>query len=182
MFVKPKRKINKVFIHCSASDNPNHDDISVIEKWHRERGFAGVGYHYFIQSNGNIQTGRNIEIIPAAQVGHNAGSIAICLHGLEAFKNKQFSSLRQLCGEINKDMDVTFHGHCEVSNKLCPNFDYRGVLGLDKNGKMFVPKVFSGGEIKDVWKDNQSNNELEAVKTILKRIIGSIKKFFNKGD
>lgn len=143
IFKKPKRKVSRVFIHCSASDNQKHDDISVIEEWHRERGFAGVGYHYFIQANGNIQAGRNTEIIPAAQVGYNAGSIAICLHGLEGFTNKQFVALRHLCGEINKELEVTFHGHCEVSNKLCPNFDYRGVLSLDKNGKMFVPQVFT---------------------------------------
>ena len=28
MFEKPKRKVNKVFIHCSASDNPDHDTIA----------------------------------------------------------------------------------------------------------------------------------------------------------
>jgi len=142
MFNKPKRSVNRVFIHCSASDNPKHDDVKVIEEWHKQRGFNGVGYHYFIQANGNIQEGRNIEITPAAQVGYNADSIAICLHGLEGFTEKQFQALRLLCAEINKVCDVTFHGHCEVSTKTCPNFDYRGILHLS-NGKMFTPKIFT---------------------------------------
>jgi len=33
MFKKPNRKINTVFIYCSATDNPKHDDVKVIKRW-----------------------------------------------------------------------------------------------------------------------------------------------------
>lgn len=138
-FERPLRKVTQVFIHCSASDNPAHDDVEVIRHWHvAQRGWADVGYHYFITSAGAIQEGRDLERNPAAQRGHNAGTIAICLHGLTRFSEAQFESLRELCGQINAAYDGTmrFRGHSEVSSKPCPVFDYRVVLGLDDKGRI----------------------------------------------
>lgn len=133
---KPKRYIRKVFLHCSASDYPDHDNIETIQKWHLERGFSDIGYHFVITKDGAIHQGRNIELIPAAQEGFNTGSIAICVTGNSIFSQMQFDSLHKLCSKINAICgDITFHGHCEVSTKLCPVFDYKRVLNL-QNGKM----------------------------------------------
>lgn len=136
MFTKPKRRIDRVFIHCSASDNPIHDDISVIRDWHvNDNKWSDVGYHYFIQANGNIQAGRDIEVVPAAQKGNNAHTIAICLHGLSHFTMDQLLSLKALCADIHQQLpQVSFHGHCEVAPKTCPNFDYKQVLSLGEGG------------------------------------------------
>jgi N-acetyl-anhydromuramyl-L-alanine amidase AmpD len=140
-FERPARPVDKVYLHCSASDNPAHDDIEVIRDWHvNSNGWNDVGYHYFIRKSGRVETGRNLEHTPAAQGGHNRGTIAICLHGLKVdqFSVKQFRALSKLCRDINTayDHQLTFHGHCEVSNKTCPVFDYRTVLGLDSDGLM----------------------------------------------
>ena len=140
-FEAPNRAVTRVFIHCSASDIDAHDDISVMRRWHLDRGWSDVGYHYFIKKDGTIQKGRDLELTPAAQKDHNSGTIAICLHGLEkyAFTKAQFESLWKLCGEIKRAYNggVTFHGHREVSNRTCPVFDYKAVLGLDDNGVMY---------------------------------------------
>ena len=139
IYEKPIREVHKVFIHCSASDNPAHNDISVIKDWHVDgNGWSDVGYHYFITKEGYIQKGRPLERVPAAQKGHNTYSIAICLHGLENFTDNQFDSLVALCERIALAhcCNVTFHGHCEVSNKACPVFDYKQVLNLDDEGRM----------------------------------------------
>lgn len=142
MFKKPRRWVNRVFLHCSASDNPAHDDVSVMDAWHKARGWSGVGYHFFIKKNGTIQVGRPIEQVPAAQGGNNAGTIAICCHGLlkEKFTEAQFNAVRALCKDINNAYNgrITFHGHCEVSSKTCPVYDYKAVLKLDKNGKLGI--------------------------------------------
>ena len=140
-FTRPARHVDRVFLHCSASDNPDHDDIATIRSWHvDERGWSDVGYHYFIRSDGALQEGRPLERTPAAQAGHNAGTIAVCLHGLAAenFADDQFRTLTALAREIDEAYAgrVTFHGHCEVSSKPCPVFPYREVLGLDVTGRM----------------------------------------------
>ena len=139
MFMKPLRPVDRVFIHCSASDNPKHDDISVIRDWHvNGNGWSDVGYHFFIRKDGIIEEGRDIDRTPAAQKGHNKSTIAICLHGLEDFTVEQFRSLNTLCAEINRNYKfITFHGHCEVNpNKTCPVFDYKEVLNLNEKGQM----------------------------------------------
>lgn len=142
IFTPPKtRNIERVFIHCSASDNPKHDNIATIAKWHAERGFHGVGYHYFIRKDGRIETGRSLERHPAAQEGHNRNTVAICLHGLEKenFTAQQFAALIDLVHQIlDAYPQATIHGHCEVSKKTCPVFDYREVLGLDGKGRVIA--------------------------------------------
>lgn len=65
-FAKPRRPVSRVFIHCSASDNPDHDSVAVIRNWHLENGWSDIGYHYFIRKDGVIQEGRPIEQAPAA--------------------------------------------------------------------------------------------------------------------
>ena len=138
-YTTPKRPVNRVFIHCSDSDHDHHNNIDVIRKWHvEERGFADVGYHFFIQRDGTVQIGRNLEVIPAAQKGHNWGTIAICLHGKDYFSDKQKRALTKLCWSINgKHKGITFHGHTEVDpGKTCPNFGYKNTLGLNARGEI----------------------------------------------
>ena len=105
-FTRPARHVDRVFLHCSASDNPDHDDIATIRSWHvDERGWSDVGYHYFIRSDGALQEGRPLERTPAAQAGHNAGTVAICLHGLaeENFTDDQFRTLTALARETRSE-------------------------------------------------------------------------------
>ena len=138
-FRRPGRDVDRVFLHCSASDKPAHDDIAVIRDWHvNGNGWDDVGYHYFIRKDGIVEAGRPLEMTPAAQAGHNTATIAICLHGLakERFTKAQYRSLIALTGETHHAYGgmITFHGHTEVSAKSCPVFDYRSVLGLDDSG------------------------------------------------
>jgi N-acetyl-anhydromuramyl-L-alanine amidase AmpD len=139
-FKEPKRKVSKAFIHCSDTDIKAHDNIQTIREWHIARGFDDVGYHYFIRKTGQIENGRPLEIVPAAQEGHNKGSIAICVSGSKKYTDESMEALKKLCIAINKVYKgkITFHGHCEVANKTCPVFDYKKVLKLDKNGKLGI--------------------------------------------
>jgi N-acetylmuramoyl-L-alanine amidase len=139
MFQKPNREVYSVFVHCSASDNPDHDKASVIKQWHLDRGWSDIGYHYFIRKNGALECGRGLERTPAAQKGHNTGSIAICMHGLliEKFTESQLLVLGSLCRTIDEayDHDITFHGHNEVNlHKTCPVINVKEVLNLDEQG------------------------------------------------
>ena len=149
-FFKPKRLVKQCFIHCSASDNQKHDNVATIAQWHKERGFSEIGYHFIITKDGIIYKGRDLEKIPAAQkeskiinnkkIGGNTGTIAICLTGEKQFSEKQFDSLKSICKQINDvyNKKITFHGHCEVAQKLCPVFDYKAVLKLDQDGNCLL--------------------------------------------
>ena len=138
-FRKPKRFVDRIFLHCSATDNPDHDDVEVIRDWHMNgNGWSDIGYHFFIDNRGFIHVGRPLYRQPAAQARNNKGTIAICVSGLKVFSDAQTINLCFLCRDIDRAYNgsVTFHGHCEVSSKTCPNFDYREVLNLTDKGYM----------------------------------------------
>ncbi len=134
------RSVHTTFLHCSASDNPLHDDVTVIRQWHLLNGWKDVGYHFYIKKNGNIQVGRSIEQTPAAQMGFNTGTIAICLGGLNNFTEEQFITLRTLCKQIDAahrtpEKGMRFRGHKEVDKtRLCPVYPYKKVLNLNDEG------------------------------------------------
>lgn len=142
-FVPPARAVHSLFFHCSASDRPEHDDVAVMRDWHvNGNGWSDVGYHYFIKKSGAWQPGRSLEKTPAAQGdGFNAGTIAICLHGLAkpAFTSEQFRTGCSMVRAISdaygeRSVRIRVRGHCEVYPKECPVFDYRRAFGLDAAG------------------------------------------------
>ena len=173
LFKKPRRRIDRVFIHCSASDNPKHDNVATIRKWHLARGFSDIGYHFFIHKNGKISKGRPIEKVPAAQRGNNTGTIAICLHGLQKakFTKAQFKAIRALAIDINNAYfkNVSFHGHKEVSAKACPVFNYKKVLKLDKYGSLGLESTVTVGD--NDFEEINYGDKGEAVE-LLQKLLG----------
>lgn len=128
-----KRVIDKIILHNSDSNVAAHDDISVIDEWHKARGFKftdidgsirHVGYHYFITTAGVVQIGRDKEKIGAHCKGQNRNSIGICLHGTDEFTDEEFTSLAKLINKLLLEYpEATIHGHNEFSSKRCPVFD-----------------------------------------------------------
>lgn len=163
MFNKPNRFVDRVFVHCSASDNPSHDNVATMRRWHTDpkpagRGWSDVGYHFFIRKDGMLEAGRPLEKTPAAQAGNNTGTIAICCHGLDKrkFTSAQMDRLRALCLAINNAYEgaVTFHGHREVAAKACPVYDYKEELKLDSFGRLGL----SGAENQDLINDDHRDH------------------------
>jgi N-acetylmuramoyl-L-alanine amidase len=128
-------KPNKIIIHCSDSTFGN---AITIDKWHRERGFDSVGYHFVILNgkpkkgewyhslDGQIECGRNVDTVGAHARGVNRGSIGICLIGVTEFTERQYEALSGLLIELCDKYDIMpndIYGHYDVSNKTCPNFN-----------------------------------------------------------
>jgi N-acetylmuramoyl-L-alanine amidase len=107
-------------------------------QWHRSRGFKKIGYHYFINPSGKLETGRTLKEVGAHCKGHNAKSIGICLAGRDKFQPEQFDTLRSLLSQLNKKFpDATIHGHREFNpGKTCPVFKVKPFKKLyEKKGK-----------------------------------------------
>jgi len=128
------RKINKIIIHCSATPVGREVSVSNIRKWHLQRGFNDIGYHYVIHLDGKISVGRPIEKVGAHCAYENRGSIGICYVGgmskdmkkpkdtrTQAQKDSLIKLMHELIYKYNKDM--TIHGHNEYANKACPCFN-----------------------------------------------------------
>lgn len=78
---KITRSINEIILHCSATPEGKDFTVEDIRKWHKQRGFTDIGYHFVIYRDGSVNTGRDINIIGAHATGHNANSIGICYIG-----------------------------------------------------------------------------------------------------
>ena len=126
------RTITEIIIHCSATVEGKDFSVKDIDRWHRERGFKMVGYHYVIRLDGTIEQGRPLEMIGAHCTGHNAHSIGICyIGGLDRSGNPkdtrtqvQKDVLWRLVKSLQKRFpSATVHGHREFANKACPCFE-----------------------------------------------------------
>jgi N-acetyl-anhydromuramyl-L-alanine amidase AmpD len=76
------RRITLLVIHCSAVRPDQTSSAAQIDTWHRQRGWKlGIGYHYVIRRNGEIEEGRPEWLTGAHCQHHNAHSIGICYEG-----------------------------------------------------------------------------------------------------
>jgi N-acetyl-anhydromuramyl-L-alanine amidase AmpD len=125
------RKIDLIVIHCADTLPDSKINAETIRKWHIEKGWKDIGYHYVIPTGGTIERGRSDSEVGAHVQGHNANTIGICLVGGKEDKNGikfvdyQFRSLKHLLINLMKKYKgVGIVGHCDLdSKKTCPNFD-----------------------------------------------------------
>ena len=132
------RTIDKIIVHCSATQEGRDLDAAEINRWHLKRGFNGIGYHYVVLLDGTIEYGRSVYKQGAHVKGENKGSIGICyIGGVESERGsngkwiakdtrtpEQKESLLLLLKTLKKmHTSATIHGHNEFSSKSCPCFD-----------------------------------------------------------
>ncbi len=154
----PERKVERVFLHCSAWDGKvvGHQLAETINSWHLANGWSGIGYHFVVDHLGGVCTARSLEEIPAAQLGPNrngnTGTIAIMTNGLWDFTADALRSTYVLCKAIDEayklmNKPVTFHGHKEIDPKPCPVYDYKALLGLDESGHLDATTPASADDV-----------------------------------
>ena len=150
-----KQNIDAIVIHCSATRAGQDVRAADIDKWHKERGFARIGYNYVIDLDGTVETGRPLTMDGAhcntaglSGVSYNKHSIGICyVGGLDTFGNPADTRTQEqklsLANLVYKLMDeypiVEVIGHRDASPdkngdgiitrnewiKQCPCFDVK---------------------------------------------------------
>ena len=115
--------ITKHIVHCSDS---TFGDAETIDKWHKERGWNGIGYHFVILPDGTVECGRDWKEVGAHCKGENRVSIGTCLIGKDTFTSAQMKAL----AELDKHLKLMFpnmktYGHRDFSHKPCPNFNVK---------------------------------------------------------
>ena len=79
--MKCKRTINLIVVHCSATRVNQNFSIEDLEACHKARGFAEIGYHYYITKDGTLYPGRHEDKVGAHARHYNQHSIGICYEG-----------------------------------------------------------------------------------------------------
>ena len=133
------KDVSKIIIHCSATrEGDDSIDAEVIDRWHKARGWKGIGYHFVVLIDGTIETGRMINKCGAHTKDYNCSSIGICyIGGVESEKDskgnypakdtrtpEQKDSLLELLVVLRKMYpEAKIHGHRDFAAKACPSFD-----------------------------------------------------------
>jgi N-acetyl-anhydromuramyl-L-alanine amidase AmpD len=106
-----------------------------IRLWHtRDNRWSDIGYHFVIDRDGAVVSGRPVEKAGAHVVGRNAASIGVCLiggHGSAAtdafprhFTQEQDRALRALIVSLrSKHGALAVSGHNQWAAKACPGFN-----------------------------------------------------------
>ena len=124
------RTITLIVIHCSAVRPDQTSSAKKIDEWHKDRGFNGIGYHYVIRRNGEIEPGRPEWMIGAHCKNHNAHSIGICYEGgldirgqpADTRTEAQKAAMRRLLEELHQRYPkAVIVGHHDLDpRKDCP--------------------------------------------------------------
>ena len=128
------RVITLIVIHCSAVKPDQTSSVAQIDRYHREEKHwrFGIGYHYVIRRNGEIETGRPESVIGAHCVNHNAHSIGVCYEGgldirgqpADTRTAEQKAAMRQLLEDLHQRYPrALIVGHCDLNPaKKCPGY------------------------------------------------------------
>lgn len=131
--------INYLTFHCSASrpkaaQTQTAKDINAM---HKARGWSGIGYHFFVRTDGTREVGRSLATVGAHVGGHNTGNIGICYAGgLDANGNAadtrtdaQKTELRKLRDElVKKYPNLSKPGRIKGHRDWSPDLDKDGVV------------------------------------------------------
>lgn len=140
------RHIDGLVVHCSATPAGKPFRAADIDRWHRERGWDGIGYHYVIPLDGSIEPGRELSRAGAHVSGHNSRTIGICyVGGMDAGNRTPQDTLNRAQADAldlllralrSRWPNATIRGHRDFPGvaKACPSLDTQAwcrARGLD---------------------------------------------------
>lgn len=130
--------VKYIVVHCTGTKPSGNTDARAIHRYHtQQRGFAMIGYHYLVKTDGTVETGRPLFLQGAhcRAARMNSQSIGVCYVGgvdangvqADTRTDEQKRALRWLITSLKMSYpNVRVIGHRDVeSGKSCPCFDAR---------------------------------------------------------
>jgi hypothetical protein len=130
---RTREAIRSLVIHHSVV--PPSVDVRQIAQFHVEqRGWPGIGYHFFITPEGHIQQTQPLEVISyhSGEVGNQEG-VGICLSGNfneQPPPEPQLNATAQLLAWLLSTLHLPLEavrGHCDYRNTQCPGLTWKTV-------------------------------------------------------
>ena len=129
----------RIVLHHAAMNGSVED----IHRVHKNKGWAGIGYHFYVRKDGSIYRGRPEYAIGAHASGSNYNSLGICAEGNfenESMSDAQKNSIIELVNYLKSKYGISVvQRHRDVGSTACPgkNYPYSAIV----NGHTSVPNV-----------------------------------------
>jgi hypothetical protein len=129
-----QRPINELIWHCTATPEGRETTVAEIDRWHKARGWSGIGYHKVVHLDGSVSEGRPESQVGAHVANRNTGTIGyVYVGGTEKGNVKkakdtrtpaQKRTMERLTIEaVAKYRLKKISGHSDYANKACPCFN-----------------------------------------------------------
>lgn len=115
--------VEKLVIHHAFSKSCTIYDI---DSWHKENGWAGCGYHYFVRKDGSVYQGRPDNMVGCHSGEGNYRSLGICFEGnfeAESMEVVQFMAGKELIKFLSNKYNITtdkIYRHKKFMQTSCP--------------------------------------------------------------
>ena len=102
--------------------------VETIHNYHKNKGWAGIGYHYYVRKDGSIYRGRPENMAGAHCPSVNSTSIGICAEG--NFNEENMTEVqKQAIIDLIKDIKSRYNikwikGHREILATSCPGTNF----------------------------------------------------------
>jgi N-acetyl-anhydromuramyl-L-alanine amidase AmpD len=122
-----RRSTNRVIVHHSASSDVS---AATIHGWHLNQGWSGIGYHFVIRRNGNIERGRELSAIGShSGPKGNGDSVGVCLTGNFEIDKPTAAQINSLVWLITRYLEPRYGslqvvGHSDVMATACPGKNF----------------------------------------------------------
>ena len=137
------------YIIIHHSEVTSHHTAGDVHRWHQNKGWAGIGYHYFISKSGDIYEGRPYDTVGAHTRGFNKESVGVCFEGdfnKETMTSTQLNASVMLLSLLSLAYDdAEICGHRKlVGEKNCPgkNFPFDSLMKSVNDCKTYLRALF----------------------------------------
>ena len=146
-----RSKTERIILHHAAASQCSADDI---DKWHKQKDYSCIGYHFFIKKDGTIYRGRQENAIGAHAYQNNYNSIGICFEGdfeKEQMTDAQVEAGKELVAYLKNKYNISkVQKHKDVNNTSCPGKNFR----FDEIANSTVKNVNTSVEVKKETRGN----------------------------
>lgn len=133
-----RTRVRGVILHCLgvpdgwASGRSALDVRTIVDEWHRQRGWNGIGYHAVFTPDGDMAVGRPYKWLGAHTHGHNDGTLGFVLVETKRIDHvaatwREWFTERQVLAVMETIRGIDgiewVAGHNDFAAKLCPGFD-----------------------------------------------------------
>ena len=165
-----RQKTKRIVLHHAEATTCTADQI---HSWHLDRGWCGIGYHFFVSKDGIIYRGRPEDTVGSHAKGANADSLGICAEGkytTETMPEEQKQAIADLVIYLKEKYKISLvQKHKEVTDTNCPGKNYPFNEIMERVNKPVKPTTKEKYKMKTL-KKGSTGNDVTIFESIMKKM------------